>query len=412
MKFNKNLKILLKIAQNGSVEAWQAVKEEAESKDLPPGFQTDGLENTAAAAAQLTEKATEAKKAIGELSPEEMQVAKSVISSDKFLNAAKAGGTALASTMFDLILVKSGSRHMDKSEITEIVREANIYRSLNPIQIKIASRNEFESAYFEKISAFDMMLSDSEFLKTSSILKISQKYSNSIIKEADLTSGIKSLWSGTKGVLGKTLSLAGGLFFRLLPFGFMIWAAHDLYRAYNADKSALEELRATYSDLGDEDSLLDAKYILKLINENKNNPEEMLRVVRLNKIAIYYKKNWYAQIWAAAMIVMEIVGLILTGLTAGIFAVVMGLLRSILVGAAIFGPVATGFFDVGTEEYVQNQTRIATIADYGIENAGADTSQDTEDTSQDTEEGDTSSASNEEALEMFEKLKGNMANKT
>ena len=405
MRIDKNLKRLLKIAQNGSVEAWQAVKAEAESRDLPPGFQTDGLENTAAAAAQLTEKATEAKKALGGLSAEEMQVAKSVVSSDKFLNAAKSGAMVLASTMFDLILIKSGSRHMDKSEITEIVREANIYRSLNTVQIKIASRNEFESAYFEKISAFDMMLSDSEFLKTSSILKISQKYSNSIIKEADLSSGIKSLWSGAKGVLGKTMGLAGGLFFKLLPFGFMIWAAHDLYNAYNADEKALEELRATYSDLGDEDSLLDSKYILKLINEHKNDPESMLRIVRLNKIAIYYKKNWYAQIWAAAMIVMEVVGLILTGLTAGFFAIVMGLLKSILMGAAIFGPIATGFFDVGEEEYIQNLTRIATIADYNIENAGTTTVEP-------VEEGNTSSTSDEEALEMFEKLKGNMANKT
>lgn len=405
MKFNKNLKRLLKIAQNGSVEAWQAVKEEAESRDLPPGFQTDGLENTAAAAAQLTEKATEAKKALGGLSAEEMQVAKSVVSSDKFLNAAKSGAMVLASTMFDLILIKSGSRHMDKSEITEIVREANIYRSLNTVQIKIASRNEFESAYFEKISAFDMMLSDTEFLKTSSILKISQKYSNSIIKEADLSSGIKSLWGGTKGVLGKTLGLAGGLFFKLLPFGFMIWAAHDLYKAYNSNIKALEELKATYSDLGDEDSLLDAKYILQLINDHKNDPESMLRVVRLNKIAIYYKKNWYAQIWAAAMIAMEAVGLILVGLTGGVFAVVMGLLKSILTGAAIFGPVATGFFDVGEEDYVQNLTRIATIADYNIENAETATMGP-------EKEANTSSTSDDEALEMFEKLKGNMAKQT
>jgi len=408
MRFNKNLKILLKIAQNGSVEAWQAVKEEAESRDLPPDFQTSGLENTAAAAAQLTEKATEAKKVLGGLSAEEMRVTKSVISSDKFLNAAKSGASVLASTMFDLILIKSGSRYMNKSEITEIVREANIYKSLNTVQIKIASRNEFESAYFEKISAFDMMLSDSEFLKTSSILKISQKYSNSIIKEADLTSGIKSLWSGTKGVLGKTLGLAGGLFFKLLPFGFMIWAAHDLYKAYTSNIKALEEVRATYSDLGDEDSLLDAKYISQLIKDHKNDPESMLRVVRLNKIAIYYKKNWYAQIWAAAMIAMEVIGLILIGLTGGVFAVVMGLLKSILTGAAIFGPVATGFFDVGGEDYVQNLTRIATIADYNIENAETTTMQ-----SDEGDEGEnTSSTSDDEALEMFDKLKGNMANKS
>jgi hypothetical protein len=400
MRYAKNLKRLLKIAQNGSVEAWQEVKAEAESDELPPGFQTDGLENTAAAAEKLTEKANEAKKVISGLSAEEKQVAQSIISSEKFLNAARVGSKVLASTIADTILIKSGSRYMLESEITEIVREINLYKNLNPIQVKVASGNDFEIAYFERISAFNMMLSDSEFLKTSSILKISRRYSPSIIKEADLSSGLKSLWSGTKGMLGKTL----GLFSRLLPFGFIIWGFYDLYQGYKKEHDAIEELKSTYSDLGNEDLLLDAGYISKLITEHKNDPETMLRIVRLNKIATFCKKNWYAQIWAAALIGMEVVGLIITGLTGGAFAFVMGLLKSMLMGAAIFGPVATGFFNAGTEDYVQNLTRIATIADYNIDGAAPDTTNT-------AEESGSPSASDEEALEMFEKLKGNMANK-
>lgn len=401
MRFNKNLKRLLKIAQNGSAEAWQAVKAEAESDDLPPGFQTDGLENTAAAAQQLTEKANEAKKVISGLSAEEKQVAQGIISSEKFLNAARAGSKVLASTIADTILIKSGSRYMSESEITEIVREINIYKNLNPAKIKVASGNDFEIAYFERISAFNMMLSDLEFLKTSSILKISRRYSSSLIKEADLGSGIKSLWNGTKGMLGKTF----GLFSKLLPFGFIIWGFYDLYQGYKKEHAGIEELKSTYSDLGSEDLLLDAGYISKLINEYKNDPDAMLRIVRLNKIAIFCKKNWYAQIWAAALIGMEVVGLIITGLTGGAFAFVMGILKSMLMGAAIFGPVSTGFFNAGTEDYIQNLTRIATIADYNIENAKSETVQPVEDAN-------ISSTSDEEALEMFEKLKGNMANKT
>lgn len=400
MRYAKNLKRLLKIAQNGSVEAWQEVKAEAESDELPPGFQTDGLENTAAAAEKLTEKANEAKKVISGLSAEEKQVAQSIISSEKFLSAARAGSTVLASTIADTILIKSGSRYMLESEITEIVREINLYKNLNPIQVKVASGNDFEIAYFERISAFNMMLSDSEFLKTSSILKISRRYSPSIIKEADLSSGLKSLWSGTKGMLGKTL----GLFSRLLPFGFIIWGFYDLYQGYKKEHEAIEELKSTYSDLGNEDLLLDAGYISKLITEYKNDPETMLRIVRLNKIATFCKKNWYAQIWAAALIGMEVVGLIITGLTGGAFAFVMGLLKSMLMGAAIFGPIATGFFNAGTEDYVQNLTRIATIADYNIDGGASDTANT-------AEESGSPSASDEEALEMFEKLKGNMANK-
>lgn len=404
MRYGKNLKRLLKIAQTGSLEAWQEVKAEAESEELPPGFDTEKLEGTAAAAKTLTDSAAKAKSVFDSLSAEERQAAKSIISSEQFLNAARTGAKyASASNMIDVMLIKAASRFIDESEAISIIRDINLYRSQNNIPKKIASKNIFESIYLEKISAFDAIISDEKLLAGSSISKISKSYSSQIRKEAGIGSSIT-------GFLGKAWGFTKVLAGTLLPIGFLIWSAYDLYNAYTEDQRALEEIKKSYSDLGDENSLLDPSYILNLINENKNDPEAMLRIVRLNKISKFYKKNWYAMIWSAAMATLSIIELFLAGVTGGVSALVIGGLKAILKGAALFGPVSTGMFDVGTQEYNQNLVRIATISDQKIEELGGQLSEPEAGNSNDYDSSESSnfSAEEQDAISQFRQLQSKL----
>jgi len=364
MRNLKKIKRLLKVAQEGSLEAWQQVKAEAESEALPPELDVSGVEESAGVAEDLSEKAEAARQSLESLTSEEKSTLQEASSEPGFIDKVIASGNikSAASSIIDTLFLKAASKKIGKNAAAAIIRDINIYSSLENFEIKIASRNSFETTLIRKKEAFDRMLSDENFLK-----EASSKYL--MVKNSNFMSGLAEGISGAAGAIGRGLkaALSGvwSFIWKVFPIFTLIYSVQDGYNSYNMVEASVKKVVSNFSDLGTEESLLDPEYISKLIEEFGNIPEKILRVTRLNKIAIFYKKHWYNMWYSVASAIEDIISIILTFFTAGVATVatrVASIVSTILGFGSFFGSLGTSFLDIGVSGYVSNNKTISTIA--------------------------------------------------
>ncbi len=399
---------LLKIAQEGSIEIWQQVKEEAESEELPPELDVASIQESAKVAEDLGEKAEAAKKSAESLTDEEKSTLKEASSEPGFLEKVMSSGNIEASASFviDTLFVKAASKKIGRKRATAIIRDINIYSSLHGSNLKIASRNSIELALIRKKEAFDKMLSDEIFLKNASPEYL-------MIKKSDFMSGLKGLAEGISGAVGSigsgiktVLSGVWGFIWKVFPIITLFSSIKDGYNSYSMVQESLKKIVSNFSDLGSEESLLDPKHISGLIEEFKNIPETLLRVTKLNKIAMFYKQHWYNIWFSVASAVEDIISIVLLFFSGGISAVVArvaGIIGIILGFGSLFGSLATSFFDLGVGDYIENSKTISGIAGEHISEIG-------DSVAPESEEGAApADSSNEEALRTFRLLQDTMS---
>ena len=384
------IKKLLKLAQESNLEGWKAVMAEAENPELPPGIIDESVVDAGAKVGEdLKRKGEEAEKVVNSMTQEELGELRALLN-DPERPTSDGSGEMTASAMIDFMLIKQASKYISKNDAIELVREINIYQNLHGSGIKIASSNSLERVLFEKEAAFDLMLSDESHSVRSSFLKISQKYSGKITKEGgslwqsakDIGSAALDLGSKAVGGGGRALSYVGrgikSSFKLLLKWMPVIGIALSAYFAidyFKQQKKAFDSAKKLFSEFGDDNNLLDAEHISELISTFKDDPEKMLKITQLNKLAKYYKDKclnmWYSvsdiifNIIETIGLVAAVAGTILSGGWAAFFVWVIPLIAG-LIGAGL--SVATTFFDYGLEAFTENTTKILSICGEKIEN--------------------------------------------
>lgn len=386
------IKKLLKLAQEGNLEAWLAVKAEAENPELPPGMIDEAVvESGAEVGKNLIVKGAEAEKVVTSMTPEELEELRMFMNDSKSKKLTSGmSGELTASAMIDFMLIKQASKYISKNDAIELVREINIYQNLHGSGIKIASSNSLERVLFEKEAAFDLMLSDESHSVRSSFLKISKKYSGKITKEGgslwqsakDIGSAALDLGSKAVGGGGKALSYVGrgikssfGLLFKWMPVIGVVWSAYYAVDYFKEQKKAFDSAKKLFSEFGDDNNLLDADHISELISTFKDDPEKMLKITQLNKLAKYYKDKclnmWYS-VSDVLFNIVETIGLVAvaagTIASGGWAATILWVIPLIggLIGVGF--SVATTFFDYGLEAFTENTTKILSICGEKIEN--------------------------------------------
>lgn len=386
------IKKLLKLAQESNLEAWKAVMAESENPELPPGMIDEAVvESGAKVGEDLRRKGEEAEAVVTSMTPEELKELKKSLEDPEFKKLTSGGSFKMtASAMIDFMLIKQASKYISKNDAIELVREINIYQNLYGSGIKIASSNSLERVLFEKEAAFDLMLSDESRSVRSSFLKISKKYSDKITKEGgslwqsakDIGSAALDLGSKAVGGGGKALSYVGRgikssfkLLFKWMPVIGIALSAYFAIDYFKEQKKAFDSAKKLFSEFGDDNNLLDAEHISELISTFKDDPEKMLKITQLNKLAKYYKNKclnmWYSvsdiifNIIETIGLVAAVAGTILSGGWAALFFWVIPLIGG-LIGAG--ASVATTFFDYGLEAFTENTTKILSICGEKIEN--------------------------------------------
>jgi len=396
---NLRLKTLLKAAQAAEIDTWKAIQDEVMNGTLPAEILSlvSEVKELQADAEKLNSGLKEAKSFAEGLPPEDRADLKSILTDPEVARVAKeqGGGKITASSFIDAILVKQASKYFGRKDASEIIREINIYKNLNGINIKIASIGELERSLLEKEAAFKQMVMDERFLMQSSLLKISQKYSGEFLKEgASAWESVKNI--GTKGVesIGKGLGIAGKgvgavakgtwsvikTVFHYFPIIGVVWAAYDFFESSKNKEKAFDAAKKLFSEFGNEDVIFDSEYISKLISNFKNDAEKMLKITQLNELAKFYTENFLKVIYSVAWFISDliatigiiagIVGTVATGGVLGvIISVVAGLGTILGIGSAI-GAVSTHFFDAGLGEYLTNAKEILATCNQKISELG------------------------------------------
>ena len=281
MKNSVKIKRLLKLAQEGNLEAWMAVKAELESPNLPPGLIDEAvIQESNAAAEKLVANTQEAKAKIDGLSEEDKKEFTSLVSNPEILEAAMSK-VSTASEKIDLLFVKIASRYIEEDDAINFIRNINLYKNLNGLENKIASKNDLARALAEKEFAFEKLSADKDFLIKSGLTKISSKYQSGFTKEANswLSDAGKAI-SDSAGEAMKAIKGAGSfgrmgrLFFKflgtILPFVGVWMAGKELLHSHNNVSKSLDLVKKQFSDLGDSENLLQGKYISQMISKFSN----------------------------------------------------------------------------------------------------------------------------------------------
>lgn len=391
MRNSIKIKKLLKLAQEGDLEVWETVRAEAEDPELTPGIiDKKVVESGAEVGKNLIGQARKAEEVVNSMTQEELKELRRLLNDHK-LEEITSGMpvNTTASAMIDFMLIKQASKYISKNDAIELVREINIYQNLHGSGIKIASSNSLERVLLEKEAAFDLMLSDESRSVRSSFLKISQKYSGGITKEGgslwqsakDMGSAALDLGSKVVGGGGKALSYVGRgikssfkLLFKWMPVIGIALSAYFAIDYFKEQKKAFDSAKKLFSEFGDDNNLLDAEHISELISTFKDDPEKMLKITQLNKLAKYYKDKclnmWYSvsdilfNIIETIGIVAAAAGTILSGGWAATILWVIPLIFG-LIGAG--ASIATTFFDFGLEAFTENTTNILSICGEKIE---------------------------------------------
>lgn len=196
--------------------------------------------------------------------------------------------------------------------------------------------------------AFDSMLA--QLQKTSSDGSGESKIS----KRAGLWSGIKGMFS-----LGS----------RILPFVGVIASAYFLYQNWEGIEAAAATIKQNFKDLGSEGDLYDPAYIGQLIKTHAGDPEKLLSIAKLNKVAKFYKVNVLEWWFNAIMGVCDLINSVVVLATWGAATAIEGLLGSIMMAIGIgsgAGMISVDFFDGLVGAFVANSAAIKGIASQNI----------------------------------------------
>lgn len=392
MKRTSNLSRLLKLSQQDNTEAWQAVLEEVNNPNLPSGLDLEGIHESAESAKNLETKINQSKKSAGTFSAEDVKDLERMVKDPEVLKivsqysgdeASQAEDQAkAASQIIDTLFIKEASKYFSKKESAAILRDINLYQSLNSMPTKIASNKvDLESALFQKQFYFKKMCSDLNYLSGSEIRKISiEKESANLQKEAislgGVWDGIKEVGQGIGKAVTKGISSTFSSIFKFLPFIGLVLAIYEGYESFKKAQSSENMIKSHFSDLadGDLDQLLNPTFIGSLIDKFSNDPERLLKIVQLNRVSRYYKQEflnvWYSVAWAISDLIIS-GSIILTGGAAAVAKGIMAWVVKTLGFAAIAGPLATGFLDFGTREYSDNEIKIKTIAETNLKSASS-----------------------------------------
>lgn len=441
MKNSVKIKRLLKLAQEGNLEAWMAVKAELESLNLPPGLIDEAvIQESNAAAEKLVANTQEAKAKIDGLSEEDKKEFTSLVGNPEILEAAMSK-VSTASEKIDLLFVKIASRYIEEDDAINFIRNINLYKNLNGLENKIASKNDLARALAEKEFAFEKLSADKDFLIKSGLTKISSKYQSGLTKRAE--SFFERVTKEVGGAAGKAMEAVRGagsfgkmgrLFFKflgtILPFVGMWMAGKEFLHSFNNVNKSLDLVKKQFSDLGEPDSLVQSKYISQLILKFSNDPEKLLRVTQLNKVAEFYESNWWDRIYSAlwfasdfltsiAVIVAAAATVSTGGIAAGIGAVIMAPLAVMAEGvlgkslakwtlraglSSTAGALGKAWFGLGLGGFEENKESITAVTDAAIERLSSGNQP--EGLGQGTE---TLSESDAEALKAFEEFQASMA---
>jgi hypothetical protein len=179
-----------------------------------------------------------------------------------------------------------------------------------------------------------------------------------------------SMWSGVKG-----LASGIGAILRWFPFiGIFLAVYHGLEDFEEVQKSS-DVIKNNFSSLGDKEKLFNAEYISELITKYNNDPDKMLEITQLNKIARFYSENFY-MVWAdVAWFISDLVAIVLivaaTVTTAGIGGVALVILETIATALGLGGAaaaVSVEYFDALLSGFDENKERIVKIAQFSITN--------------------------------------------
>jgi len=391
VKRNSNLSRLLKLAQQDNSAAWQAVLTEVTDPSVPSGFGLEGIEESAESAKDLEAKINEVKEEPGTFSaddakdleemmkdPDLLKTISDLSNGSDFSNGMDIPDQEKAgSKIIDTLFIKEASKYFSKKESIAILRDINIYQSLNFEPVKIASKKvSLQSSLFQKQFYFEKMCSDWNYLASSEIKKISsQRESLRLQKEAislgEAWSGIKNVGKGIGGSVASGIKSTFSGLFKILPFVGLVWGTYNAYNSFKKYQSSEASIKSNFSDLadGDSDQLLNPTFIGSLIDKFRDDPESLLRVAQLNKISKYYKEEflnfWYSLAWAISDLIASGAIILSGGATAVATGIVSWIARA-LGFTAIAGPLATGFLDFGIREYSDNRIGIKTIAEMNL----------------------------------------------
>ena len=411
----KKLKRLIKISQEANTELWEQLKAEVENEALPVGLvDVAAVEESAKDAESLMSSAKNAETALNSISDEEKKELGSSLFDPTFWDMASkaSGGNVTTSSIIDTLFIKMAGEKIGKANAAWLIREINLYNSMNPVQIKIASRNSLESSLISKVASFESMIADSSFLTEVNIKKAA-----SINKRADL---LGSVWDGAKNLgsgLLKGIKSVGRYTFKfigtVLPFLGLFWNAKAAYNSFMNVRNSMAKVKEYFSDFGKDDSILDAKYISGLISANKNDPEKLIKIAQLNKIGKFYQENWYRQWSSVLMFISDLIfsiGIVATAVgTGGVGAAIMlplvEMTEAVLGKAAVkwafalcltgLGDLGMTFFDLGLGGYEDNKKQLLQLADSNISTS--------------VESGTNSEEDEQSAMSAFEELQRNMA---
>jgi hypothetical protein len=425
--FNKINKIL-KIAQSQNTEAWLRVKEEAENSELPSGIIDMGaIEESNRAVAELTQQATKAKEAIDSLGEDEKKMLGSAMQDPKFWEMANAmgAGQVTAASLIDSLFVKYASQYIERDEAIEILREINIYKNLNSLNYKVASSNSLREVLAEKENYFLKMCNDKKYLAKTNLMKIAFKYEASFSKKSNLKSSTRSVKSSfataSPSLWDKFMNSRIGWGFKfigtVLPFVGLYLSAKNAYEAFENIKKAEKAIGEHFSEFGNIETSTSPDNISSLIQKHGSDPEKLLKITQLNKVAEFYTRNCWSKWFEIAMFISDLiysVGIVIGAFTGGIGAVIAAPLHSLVKGAFLRGvalvagvgggtaAVSMGWFDVGVGKFIENKSNIISIANSHL---GPEATSDIEENIFNSES-DEEELSDEEALMQLRKMMG------
>lgn len=194
-------------------------------------------------------------------------------------------------------------------------------------------------------------------------------------KSARISSRQKDI-SKRAGFFGSMFSIGG----RLLPVIGLIWSGYYAYHDWLASEAAAATIRSHFGEFGSGDDLFHPDYISGLIQKNKEDPEKMLSLAKLNKVAKFYKVENIGKWLNGAMALLSVIDTIAVFAPGGAIAVMMkgfygGILVALGIGAGA-ADAAVEVFGQLTEGFSANSEAIKTIA---TEKIGSQVSQQPED---------------------------------
>lgn len=365
-RISKISKLLKLCAETENNDIWSAILAEASNDEVDYSQYPEMkiLLDSAAGAAKIKKDAVKVADDVSSFTSEDLAMLRELGKDPSIVKELLSGGATTAS-LKDLIFVKVASRSFSVEESETILQEISRFARTNKSLYKVAGD--------DKIFWLRKLCSNPEEFKKTELYDISLKYStNGLLKSAGIIDSVKGL---AGGLFGKVKNFFG-LAFKYLPFIGVVWSIYDAYHNWNELTSASDAIKANFATLGDKDSLFQADYIKSLVVANKDNPETLLEVTKLNKLAAFYHENflsvWYDAAWFVSDLIASI-ALVASGGTFGAAGGIVAVIGSVAgIGSAI-GMIGTEFFNLGMSDFRDNSLGIRSIAEKNMAEPATET---------------------------------------